>query len=511
MGGLSSTTTVAKRSLGHFAVGRIVSAAVGICTLLLLVRALQRSDYGMYIALFASFEILQLAASPGAYAVVFRYLPELRTRGSAGALLRFVVSVSAYRLATLGLLVAALAYWADFFAAAIGLAGQGAAIRLFSLVLLFEGMSRFVDTQFESLLLQGMAQISALARNAAKLGALLWVSAVGTVEVPLLDWLGFEAVTSAMGLVFSFTLMAVHLARRRVDLGAAPVDLSLARMWRFALPTYGSQVVYLSTSTEMAKVLVSKLVGATVTAAFGFAAALAATLQRYMPSFLLAGWIRPLLISAHQKGQSNDAVVRLAVTVLKLNILMLAPIVTLVAVAGAAIVQLLAGGRLPESLPYLQFFLLLLLFQAARTVLSMLGMTFEMGAASLRATLISTVGLAGGLLLYPSLGPWGLCVGLIVSELLWCVSMGASLNQREVRFVVPWLTTGKFVFSVAVAAAVAYGLLYLVGLAGSLVWTLFAGCLAAVFCLVVAALLKPFAQDERDLINRLLPRRLFVW
>ena len=75
MGGLTSTATVAKRSLGHFAVGRIFSAAIGICTLLLLVRALQRSDYGMYIALFASFEILQLAASPGAYAIVFRYCP----------------------------------------------------------------------------------------------------------------------------------------------------------------------------------------------------------------------------------------------------------------------------------------------------------------------------------------------------------------------------------------------------------------------------------------------------
>ena len=372
-------------------------------------------------------------------------------------------------------------------------------------------MSRFVDAQFESLLLQGMAQISALARNAAKLVALLWASAAGTVEVPLLDWLGFEAATSALGFAFSCTLMAVHLARRRFDLGATPVELSLGRMWRFALPTYGSQVVYLSTSTEMAKVLVSKLVGATVTAAFGFAAALAATLQRYLPSFLLAGWIRPLLISAHQKGQPNDAVVRLAVTVLKLNILMLAPIVTLVVVAGPEIVQLLAGGRLPESLPYLQFFLLLLVFQAARTVLSLLGMTFELGTASLRATLISTVGLAGGLLLYPSFGPWGLCAGLVVSELLWSLSMAASLAQREVRFVVPWLSTGKLVTSVAGAAVVAEGLLHLGGSAGSLMWTLVAGILAAAFCLVIAAMLKPFAQDERDLINRLLPVRLFVW
>ena len=404
-----TTLSVAKRSLGHFAAGRLISAVVGIGTLLLIVRTLGKSDYGVYVTLLAAFEIAQLAASPGAYAVAFRYLPELRAKGATSALGRMVVGVTAYRLATLSVVAAAVALGAESLATWLGATGQAHAIRMFALVLVFEGTARFVDVQFESLLLQGLAQLSILARNGAKLAMLAIVSSAGTMEIALQSWLKYEVAAAAIGVGVSCTMMALHLRRQTVEDQGTGGMFPLARLWKFALPTYLSQVAYVASGTEMVKILVSKLVGTAVTAAFGFAAALASTLQRYMPSFLLVGWIRPLLITAYNEGQSGDAIARLAGTVLKLNLLMLAPMAAMVAVAGPEIVDVLAGGRLPGSLPYLQFFLVLLIFQSLRTVLSLLGVTLELGVASLRATFFSVIGLAGGILLSISdLGP-GAC------------------------------------------------------------------------------------------------------
>jgi len=507
----SSTVSVARRSLRHFAAGRLLSAIVGIGTLLLLVRALEKGDYGLYIALLAAFEILQLAASPGAYAVVFRYLPELR-EGSAGrAVARLVGIVTAYRLVTISLVAAGVALMADWLAAQVGVPGQGLAIRIYALVLVFEGMARFIDAQFESLLLQGMAQVSVLVRNAAKLVALAVISVGGSVEVPLQDWLLVEAVTTGLGATISCILMMRHLMARRIVASTEMPPLAFDRVQRFALPTYVSQVVGLGTGSEMVKLLVSKLVGTSATASFGFAAALSATLQRYLPGFLLVGWIRPLLITARKQGQSNAEVVVMAQAVLMLNLLLLAPVVSLLAIAGADVVRIMAGGRLPGSDSFLYFFVVLLAFQSVRGVVSLLGITLELGNASLRATAWSVLGLLVGLSIFPFLGIAGLCGGLMVSELIWSVVMIRALREGGMHFVFPLRGAAKLLFSVAFGVGVVLTALQLVPNQHTSGLALVGGALAALLCLASSSWLKPFEPAERELISRLLPRRLLFW
>lgn len=503
------STTVAKRSLKHFAIGRVASAVVGITTLLVLVRVLDRADYGLYIALMAGFEIAQLAASPGAYAVVFRYVPELRGAAGAAQLRQLVRWLMAYRVLTLGLAAAALAFWANEVAAFLGASAQGAAVRIYALVLLFEALCRLIDVQFESLLEQGLAQFSVLCRNGAKLLALLVLSNGTTESIALGAWVVAEAVTSAMGVVVSVGLTWRYLNHQPQGEGRA-VDLSLARLRRFALPTYVSQVIYMSTSTEMVKILVSKFAGAVVAAPFGFAAALATTMQRYLPSFLLVGWLRPLFITAREQGKSGQEIVGIAGAVIKLNALFLAPMLSAILVAGPDLVNVLAGGRLPDSLPFLYFFAALLLLQSVRGVVSMLGFTFELGSASLRATLLSVLGLLMGLAGYPWLGVWSLSLGVAISELLWIMSMAWSLRTASVLFTLPWTGMAKLALS-AGAAATAVGLARSMLGVDSAPLSIAFGIVAAVFCLGISALLRPFETSERALINRLLPARLFIW
>ncbi|MBP6902244.1 MAG: hypothetical protein KBC73_19295 [Burkholderiaceae bacterium] len=505
------TVAVAKRSLSHFAIGKAFAALVGIGTLLLLVRSLGRGDYGFYIALFAVFEIVQLAASPGAYAVAFRYLPELRQQGAGLALSKLVGGLSLYRLLTLALVAGIAAAVSEPLSGLLGDERRAVAVRWFALILLFEGMARFIDVQFESLLQQGVAQVSTLCRNGSKFIALLWLGQVGSHEVALDTWLQMEAVTSGVGMLVSCVLMERYRRSRRREPQADTVPMPmLGRLARFSAPTYLSQVLYLAAGVDMVKVLVNKLIGTAVIGAFGFASALAGTIQRYLPSFLLIGWVRPLFISARSQGKSPQDLVALAGTVIKLNLLMLAPISTVLLVAGDAVVHLLSGGRMADSLVYLHFFMLLLVLQTVRGVVSLLGMTMEVGNGSLVSTCVSLVGIALGLLFYSTAGVWSLCIGLLIAEGSWTLVMVAFLRRRGLRYGLPMIPICKFGVGVIVAWALGSAVLAVVpGL--HLLWQLLIAALAALTCLMACAVLKPFDAEERGLINRLLPGKFFVW
>jgi len=302
-----------------------------------------------------------------------------------------------------------------------------------------------------------------------------------------------------------------HLRKRWREGDHESAHLPVWRFTRFAVPTYLSQVIYLCSGTEMVKLLVSKLIGITFTAAFGFAAALAGTIQRYLPSFLLIGWVRPLFITARQQGRPHEELVELAGTVIKLNLLVLAPIATLLCVSGAELVHLLSGGRMADSLAYLYFFLVLLAVQTVRALIALLGMTLEIGSGGLMATSISLGGLTVGVLAFPVFGIWALAFGLLLSELLWGCTMVFFLRQHGMRYRLPWVAIGKFMLSVLVPWMMMESLLQFQSGSAPMLALLALGFLAALLCLLLSALLRPFNEAERSLINRLLPLKIFVW
>jgi O-antigen/teichoic acid export membrane protein len=521
---------VARRSLAAFAVGRTLGALAGLAGLLLLVRVLGRADYGLYIALLAGFEIAQIAASPGAHAAAARYLPELRAApaGAAeGTLARFVLGSGAYVLLTLALAATLLAAAADAAAEALGAPQQAAALRLFAWVLVFEGTARFVELQFESLLAQGLAQGSAVARNGTRVLALLVLSEGASREVPLAQWIACEAAIAAAGLLLAVALMGLHLRRRSgtgwswhirpsadADTRSGAAAGPTASRWRpYAAATWAAHLLGVASGVELVKVLAGSSLGLAAAAPFAFAAALAGVVQRYLPGMLLLGWLRPLLIAARSSGQSAQALAQLGATLFKLNLMLLLPLVCLVVVAGPALVQGLSGGRLSESLPFVVFFAGLLLLQALRSVLTLLCVTLELGAASLRATLASALALAACSAAFPLLGMAAFCVGLAAWELAGIAAMAIALRRAGLPLALPTAGLARLAAAAGLACAGA--------LAVKWVWAVVAapgpwaelacGAAAALAALALAACWKPFSAEERQRINALLPSPLFVW
>lgn len=511
-----ATVAIARKSLRQFAAGRILSAVVGFATLLVLVRVLPRSDYGVYVALFASFEILQLAASPGAYAVVFRYVPELRVPQARTALVKLFRWLTAYRAVTLLLVAAAFGAGAPLIAQTLGAREADAAIRLFAVVMIFEGLARFFDATFESLLEQGMAQLSILLRNSAKLLTMLALSDFARTEFSLGTWLQAESLTSAFGCVVSAVLMTWHLRRRLDGIGgitsqAPHSQIGLRRMFRFAVPTYFAQLLYIASGVELVKLLISRLGGPAAAAPFGFAAALTGTVNRYLPSFLLVGWLRPIFVSARNGENGVVYLATMSSVIIKFNLLMLMPVLVGLGVAGRQVVNALGGGRMDDAEHLLYLLSIVLLLQSFRSVVSLVGMTFELGRDSLGATLRSLWGLALGAGAFLLWGTWAVCCGLIASEAIWATYMLRRLAKHG--FSVRWDAAGLCKIGVS---ALVPGVAALLIARWAPVQLSHGGWMAlaigaALACVGLSVFLKPLAADERAMVRRLVPARFVLW
>ncbi|MEK8045676.1 hypothetical protein [Ideonella margarita] len=504
-----------KKSLLHFAIGKLASSIAGFAMLFLLVRALPRADYGAYIALISVFEFGQLGTNAGAIPAAYRYLPALLATRRLQALSALMTRLLGLRVLTLLVGALALAVWAQPLSTLLGLPGGESVIRIFAAYLLCEGVARFAEMAFDSLLMQGASQVSSTLRAWLRLLVLLVGGAFLEGEWSLRIWIAVEAAVSLVGVTVALVLIWRQMTKWRMSPPADDGDHWDAdlqqRVISYSMPSYVAQCIGLLSSVHAVRLAAVSLVGAAAAAAFGFVSLLAYTLQRYLPSFLLIGVIRPMFVAARERGSTGDDMRTLADMVFKLNVLTLAPVWAAFVVYGPELVAMLTAGKLPDALPFVHLFLAYTLGQVVRAEVSLLAVSYEEGAASLTGTIWSLGGLALGLALYPLIGLSALCAGLVLSDALWCAVMLRRLREHDAF----WLPEARGLWRLALAmvAACAAGLQmkWLLPAASTPLVVLAGAAACAIAYLVVAAILKPLTPREREWAGKVLPKRLIVF
>ncbi|WP_085317130.1 lipopolysaccharide biosynthesis protein [Derxia lacustris] len=505
--GAYSTQRV-KRSLLHFAIGKSATAVLGAALLLVLVRALDRADYGVYVALLAAFEMIVMASNTGVLPALMRYTPELRSRNQGRALRAALHGFTVWRLVTLGIAAGLVALFPQPLSELMGVSGQAGVVALYAVVILAEGFARYTDIIFESLLMQGATQISVLLRTGIRLGgvALLWHAAAD--KVALADWVRVEMLASAAGALAAATLIARHLntlARTEPGTEVAPAR---GRVMRYSLPFWLAQTIYQFQSPDIVKLLLARLAGAVETGAFGFATAIGGIVQRYLPMVLLIGMLRPIFVAQRTRHDDPARLVQLANLLFKLNVFVIAPATTFFAIGGNTVASALSGGNFPEAGPYLVAFGFLLVGQTLNLVLGLLALAAENSRAVMIGTFWGLAGIVAGVLGFQAGGPLALCAGLVASELLRGFGCSRVLRGNGYVFTVDWLGHAKLWGMAAISALCALPLVEaLPGKPGVLAGL----ALAAVVYLAGTRMARPFSTFERDTINRALPRPLFVW
>lgn len=502
-----------RRAFLHFSTGKGFGAVIGIAWLFLFVRALPLADYGAYVTFTAYLNIFLVVGSFGLISMAERYVPEHRSLSSGPVLARFLTGLVAFRAVLLAITCLVVAAFRAPLVALLSIEGTAAAFLIFQIVVFGEGLCRYIETLFDSLLQQKYSQISTLFRYGLRLLALIAYPFVFGKELDLLTWIRIEALCVSLGAGLALVLVwrIIRKARHEDAAGREDGKLNYLRYVRYSAPIYLGRILALFSGIEMAKLIITKMLGLEASAVFGFCASLAITLQRYLPTYLLMGMVRPLFITAFHSERPQKRLDFLFSVIVKLNMFVILPALAVTMVLGDGVVYIFSSGKISGGGLMLTLMLGFVVSQALRIAHGMVLISLEDGKGSLMIAAMAAAVFAISALFVSIYGPVALIVGLVAADFVAMAIAGRRIRMKSYRLNYPYQGIGKL-FIATLAATVFTALLNL-ALAGygELTRILVAGSLGMVLYAVLAQSIRPFTDEERGAINRMLPVRLFVW
>lgn len=502
-----------KRGAWHYLTGKSTSAVITFVILLWLVRLLPLEQYGVYVNLIAASESAYAIGGLGLPWLAARYLPEYRLKASGTALVRVCRQILLWQAAAFLVLAGIVFVLGDHYLAWLDLQAYRPAAGVFLLVLVFEGLGRFVrEPLMGPLMRQGDARLSLIARQFLILLSLILVNSFGFVDV-------FSVATIEAGASFiSFGLGWWLLERqlkvlRRQKAHPAWEAPTLGAHWSVARRMYFAHLVSLTYSPQVLTNLVMRMLGNEATALFGFLRALNDQVARYLPATLLFSLIRPKLVASYVGGGGMAELTRNANLAGKLSLFVLVSLIAFVALSGDVLVAVLSGGKFADTGWLLLGFLMGLVPFSQRQLLE--SVVVAIGRAN-----VCVWASASGLVMLPltwaliqaDFGLWAPVIAIGAGHLAFNTFVLAVIARSD-GYRADWLSVLKMFGCAALAYLILVALpLELVDQVLSKWSALFLEAILIVSSyLLLAWVFKPFSQEERDRINAIVKRRVFIW
>ncbi len=411
-----STSERVKRSMVSMLFGRVISAVGGIFVLLLLSRLMPQNDYGIYFAVLAIVEICILASNFGLMHAAYRYVSanvdssgNIQKNGPIGPLVL-------WRIVSLVIAAALLQLLPDNIATKLQLDNTHSIMLWVGLILLFEGMARYWEVLFDSMLLQGRSQLTLGLRTLIRLFGVLTCYML-EIKIVITVVVTIEVIATFFGaLIGAWLLFSIN--NKAIQHQSQPESIS--RMLRFALPAFAAQLIGVIYGPDALKLILAERAGLEALALFGFAYSLASVVQRYMPANLFAGIFRPMFVAAAKKDNGQQVLGQLIVLSIKLNWILIIPAAAIAYWVGEPLLTFISHGRYSESGALLSIIIASLLPMSLHLILGHYCLAIENSMPSLFATIAAIPGLPIAYFLAVSFAANGAGIALVVSELIWC-------------------------------------------------------------------------------------------
>jgi len=489
-----------KQSVVAMFVARPISAVGGLLILVVLSRALSKSDYGLYFGLWAAAEILILASSLGLVQAVQRYVSAVEL--TDGRLLPRgpVFQLLGWRIVTMLLAAGGAVIAFNFVMSIAGVPslGMGAAL-IFGAIVFGEGTARFLEAIFDSMLSQRRSQATLVGRTVFRLFGYLYFLAFDTLS--LLTVLYVEVVVvllaATVGLAF---LGRLYMGADQLKKTKSPEEYNYARILRFVLPAFLAELVGLAYGPDVLKIALTKTTGVEAVALFGFAYSLAAVMLRYMPASLFAGVFRPIFVAASTKPDGDALLSDLFNLVVKVNWIVILPIFCVLFSASSVLLSAVTGGKYADVDVVLMILVGGLLPMALHLTLLLYCLARENSVYPLVSTGFAVCGLPLGLALSTWFGAEGMALALGMSEVIWtaaCLFFLQRIARDAIRL--DWGGFARMTVAAALAISIGFGL----DKAGA-GWYLVAP-VVALSCLLGVYFLSAFSDEEKNRLTSILP------
>lgn len=497
-----------QRALKRFLLGRAATGALGLLFFVLVLRQLQREEFGAYVAILAIQAGVAVLATLGIEATLERFLPELRTTGNEVATSQLIMLGIAIRAGVLVLLVlaglATMTWWAPL----LQLQAYAAMLPLALAWLVMFGLMNTAGAIHEALLNQGTAQLAQALYTLLKIVLFVMLSHTWAASDGLTRVIVCESLATLAGLLLSVARLQLGglrgVLRPRQVWQALPAAMR-ARMLAFGAKNYGAQLIMLLYGPDALRLVASSQAGLAQAGRFGAVHSLYEYIQRYLPAFMLLRLIRPVFVSRYTANRDFSALNAMGAIVLKINLVVLTPLLVFLAVAGDTVLGALSKSRYADAGWLLVAYVGLLVPMSNQWVVSIIANTTEQNDTQVKAAAIALPGIAIGAALVPSFGIAALVGGAWVSYLLYNLAAVAWLRRAgfpyrpDGRALLLSVVGGGVIAAGAVAAQTA--------LPAFALRELVLGAAAAGVVLLLLWLGGLFTPVERQMLTSMLRRR----
>lgn len=528
-----------QRELGHLALGKVLSTAMGLVVLALMWRRVEPQAYGQYLTLLAGLELLALGSALGLSTIAQRHLPiwmaHARTAARALGLVAQLMSLRALlgvlALGALGSLMFALP-WPPAIRPTLPDLHWGLALGWFTAGVLVRSLEEIQS----ALLMQAWIQGPLVAGHAVRLVGLLSLppqSPAGLAWLITLE-LGVALLTLVAGVVALVLLRVRGHGRAAEDPLRQEAPSHWVQAWRQALGFWTIQCLGMAWSLHTLRLVLHAALGPTAVAVQAAAQALGDSLRQASPLVWMAGWLRAAMLRLHAVAPSSKQDWHLALAVQRATAVLLWPVLAAWCAEPAVWLRWAAGPMLYEeaqamslAYPGLPPFTLLLVaasvlvpLQNRHLLLSLWAQTRQRPGWGLVASVAALTSVLSLPWVLPVFGLWSVPLVMIGAECVWvgivmrqASAVGFSGDQRmAVRAVAVPVGALSSAFAAAagwdfLAASVAEATFAASPLNHPLMLMLMP-CLAAALAVVVLTWKWPaWSSAEREALWACLPQR----
>ncbi|MRW93033.1 hypothetical protein GJ699_23830 [Duganella sp. FT80W] len=400
-----------KRSLLHFFAGKVASAVGGLTAVLMVVHGLTVREFAAYSVLVGLVEMFTAVSGLGLQHVVLRYVPELYARYQQHALRQLVGLACALRSVLLFVLLS-LAWWlAPVLAGWIGLGDLVDAFRVFLLVVGFRSLNQFLSMILESMLHQGISQLAFSLVALGRCWGMMWLT--GFSSMNLLNVIWVECVCEIVATIIMLVGI-VRSVRHGVADGHEGDQADDDPHWlrhqrpvlvKFAGWAYLQHLATLPFGGTTNRLVGGAMFGSMTMASFGFALSIYDYAKRYLPTQLLIGLIRPVVVARYATTGSFTRAAELCEQAMQFNLVLLAAMLAALAVSGDELLGMISNGKYMESsVIMLATLLVVLVLETQRVVLDVLTQMVNHYEILVSTNLFLSSSVVGGIVGYAWLG-----------------------------------------------------------------------------------------------------------
>lgn len=499
-----------RKGLLQFMSGRIYTGVVQFGLIALYVRYMTVEDYAAYTtysglgATAASLTLLGLERA------AMRYYPEARLSGSVDGLGQLVRTLMLVRLA----LVSAAVFGIVAFSGPLLRLLQLDAFRgtLASAMLLLVGLSitRYQRIALQSLMLQRELTIGLVAGTTTRL--LVALAVIASFDLMTAGWgLGAMAIGEWLQAALQWRAYRAHvrkLARTR-EPGKGEWRPDYRVISRYALVNGYSSLLRQLSSKNALVLIGATYLPPTILAAFGFFQALGERVRPYLPVFLSRTLIEPVAMAHYLKERDFAKFTQVMSVALKLNLLVIAPLISWLASAGTPALGALTGGKFMSYSWVLLIIVIALISTSHLALLELTANAIGQSALLAKSATLAAVLAAGFLILtQPWAGVFGLAITGLTATLTGNAFIVWRLRSAGFDYRLDYGGTTRLAVNAIAGALFGWGVAWLAASDHALAGSMIALGVGLVGFVLLGLVNRPFTEAEWGILLRLIPRKM---